>query len=74
MAFRIRKDIGRRVKRVRAQKEQDAEELAYWLSRPSHERVDAAAFMTRRLYRMEHGTGIPCLDKSAGRRVARSRG
>jgi len=74
MNFRLRKDVGRRVKRVRSQKEQDAEELAYWLSFPAGERVDAGAFMTRRLYRMEHGTDIPRLDKSVGHRVARTHG
>ena len=71
MDFPFRKDVGRRVKRARPQSEQDAEELKDWLSRPPEERIEAGAFMTRRLYRMTHGADLPPLDKRAGRRVAR---
>ncbi|MBI3297969.1 MAG: hypothetical protein HYZ75_07390 [Elusimicrobia bacterium] len=71
MDFAIRKDVGRRVKMARPQREQDAEELAYWLSRPSEERIEAGAFMTRRLYWLTHGAELPPLDKTVGRRVPR---
>ncbi|MBI5240661.1 MAG: hypothetical protein HY926_09325 [Elusimicrobia bacterium] len=69
MAFRMRKDVSRRVPVRRPQAEQDAAELAYWLSRPPGERVAAVGFMTRRLYFLEHGRDLPALDKKAGRRV-----
>lgn len=69
MSFRLQKDSGRRVSRTRPQSEQDADALAHWLSLPPEQRVEAAAFMSRRLYRMEHGRDFPALDKSAGQRV-----
>lgn len=74
MDFPIRKDVGRRIKRDRPQHEQDAEELAYWLSRPPEERIEAGAFMTRRLYWMTHGAALPPLDKTVGRRIKRPHG
>lgn len=74
MDFSMRKDVGRRVQRRRPQGVQDAEELKDWLSRPPEERIEAGAFMTRRLYWMTHGTDLPPLDKRAGRRVARAHG
>lgn len=72
MDFHLRKDVGRRVRRDRPQSVVDAEELAGWLSRPPEERIEAGAFMTRRLYWMTHGTDLPPLDKRAGRRVPRA--
>lgn len=72
MDFILRKDVGRRVKRTRTQGEVDADELAYWLARPPEERIEAGAFMTRRLYRMTHGADLPQLDKRVGRRVPRA--
>ncbi len=74
MSFRLRKDAGRRVPRQRPQREQDADELQHWLSLPPERRVDAAAFMSRRMYRLAHGRDLPPLDKRAGRRVARVHG
>lgn len=74
MVFRMIKDAGRRVKRTRTQREQDQEELAFWLSKPPEERIEAGAFMTRRLYWMAHLRELPALDKRAGRRVPRSHG
>lgn len=71
MEFHIRKDVGRRVARRRPQRVQDAEALADWLSRPPAERIEAGAFMTRRLYWLTHGTDLPPLDKTVGRRAAR---
>lgn len=68
----MRKDAGRRVKRNRPQAEQDAEELADWLSRSAEERIEAGAFMTRRLYWMTNGRDLPPLDKGTGRRVQRA--
>ncbi len=69
MEFRLRKDLSRRVPVRRSQSEQEAEELAYWLSRPADERVEAAFYFTRCLYFMQHGREIPRLDKTVGRRV-----
>lgn len=74
MEFRLRKDVGRRVARRRSQREQDAEELAFWRSRPAEERIEAGAFLTRRLYWLTHGAELPPLDKTVGRRVSRSHG
>lgn len=69
MTFHLRKDLGRRVPVKRSQAQQDAEEHAYWLSRPAEERVDAVGFMTRRRYFLATGRQLPPLDKTAGRRV-----
>lgn len=72
MDFRIDKTAGRRVPRRRPQSAQDADALEHWLSRPPEERVAAAAFMTRRLYRLRHGRDLPPLDKSVVKRVPRT--
>ncbi len=69
MSFRLRKDIGRRVLAKRSQAQQDAEELAYWLSRSPEERVEAVGFLTRRRHFLETGLPLPPLDKRVGRRV-----
>ena len=69
MTFRLRKDFGRRVPAGRTQAQQDADELAYWLSRPAEERVNAVGFLTRRRYFLEKFKELPPLDKSAGRRI-----
>ena len=69
MSFRLRKDVGRRVPARRPQAQQDAEELAYWLSRPAEERVEAVGFLTRRRHFLETGHGLPPMDKTVGRRV-----
>ena len=69
MQFRVRKDMGRRVPVQRSQAEQDADELAYWLSRPPEERVEAVGYLTRRKYFLEHGVNLPQLDKTISRRV-----
>lgn len=74
MEFSLQKDVGKRVTRTRPQREQDAEELSYWLSRPPEERIEAGAFLTRRLYRMAHGCDLPPLAKRVGRRVPRTHG
>ncbi|MFI5363180.1 MAG: hypothetical protein ACHQ49_14535 [Elusimicrobiota bacterium] len=67
--FQMRRDIGRRVPVGRSQAEQDADELAYWLSRPPEERVEAVDYLTRRLYFLQHGRDLPRLDKTVGRRA-----
>lgn len=69
MIFRLRKDIGRRVPTKRTQAQQDAEELAYWLSRSAEERADAVGFLTRRRHFLQTGRALPPLDKRVGRRV-----
>jgi hypothetical protein len=69
MQFRVRKDIGRRVPVQRSQAEQDADDLAYWLSRPPDERVEAVCYLSRRLYFLQNGRDLPRLDKTVGRRV-----
>ena len=69
MNFRLRKDIGRRVCAKRSQAQQDTEELAYWLSRPAEERVEAVGFLTRRRHFLETGCDLPLMDKTVGRRV-----
>ncbi|MBI5883424.1 MAG: hypothetical protein HZB91_10015 [Elusimicrobia bacterium] len=69
MTFRLRKDLGRRVPAGQSQAQQDADELAYWLSRPAEERLDAVGFLTRRRHFVETGRALPPLDKSAGRRI-----
>ena len=69
MNFRIRKDIGRRVPAKQSQAQQDLDELAYWLSRPAEERVEAVGFLTRRRHRLETGRELPPLDKTVGHRV-----
>lgn len=69
MSFRLRKDVGRRVPVRRSQARQDADELAYWLSRPPEERLEAVGFMTRRRHLLETGRDLPLMDKTVGRRV-----
>lgn len=71
MEFRLRKDLSRRVPASRPQAEQDAEELAYWLSRPPAERVAAVGFITQRWHRMRHGRELPRLDKTVSRKLLR---
>lgn len=69
MQFRMRKDVSRRVPVRRSQAEQDADDLAYWLSRSPEERVEAVGFLSRNLYFLQHGRDLPPLDKTVGRRV-----
>ena len=71
MNFHIKKDAGRRVVRRRSQAAQDADELAYWLAVPAEDRIEAAAFMSRRSFRLRGGGEFPRLDKTAGQRVPR---
>lgn len=67
--FRLRKDVGRRVPVKRPQAKQDADDLAYWLSRSAEERVEAVGFLTRRRYFQATNRSLPPLDKTVGRRV-----
>ncbi|MBI5245194.1 MAG: hypothetical protein HY922_16145 [Elusimicrobia bacterium] len=67
----MQRGVGRRVPVGRPQTEQDADDLAYWLSRPPEERVEAVGYLTRRLYFLQHGQDLPRLDKTLGRRVRR---
>ena len=70
MNFRMQRGVGRRVPVGRPQAEQDADDLAYWLSRPPEERVAAVSFLTRRLYFLQNGRDLPRLDKAVGHRVS----
>jgi hypothetical protein len=69
MIFRMQRGVSRRVPVGRPQTEQDADDLAYWLSRPPDERVEAVCYLSRRLYFLQNGRDLPRLDKTVGRRV-----
>lgn len=71
MMFRMRKDLGKRVPVKRPQAEQDADDAAQWLRLSPDERVDVVGFMTRQLHFLRHGSDLPPMDKTVGRRISR---